>query len=215
MLNAAQEKAVLCTEGRLLVLAGAGSGKTRVIVHRIAHLIRNKRVSPQSILGLTFTNKAAAEMRERLESLIGAPEARQTTLSTFHSFCMQALRREIGRLGYTRDFTLYDERDMDRIIKQLARDILGIAAHQLLKLLLQLRPRQPPQRAPQPSPLAQAAHLFLRRPFAEPADLVQAGVVEDVLGSTARQHRIESALRRLGDDGGTLAREAQKRIVVR
>jgi len=125
MLNPAQEQAVRSTEGRLLVLAGAGSGKTRVIVHRIAHLIREKGVSPLSILGLTFTNKAAAEMRERLESLIGSAEARQTTLSTFHSFCMQVLRKEIGRLGYTRDFTLYDERDLERLIKQLARDLLG------------------------------------------------------------------------------------------
>lgn len=125
MLNQAQQKAVCSTEGRLLVLAGAGSGKTRVIVHRIAHLIREKGVAPQAILGLTFTNKAAAEMRERVKSLIGAENARLVTLSTFHSFCMQVLRKEIGRLGYTRDFSLYNESDMDRVIKQLAREMLG------------------------------------------------------------------------------------------
>lgn len=125
MLNEAQQKAVRSTDGRLLVLAGAGSGKTRVIVHRIAHLIREKSVSPQAILGLTFTNKAAAEMRERVQSLIGADNARLVTLATFHSFCMQLLRKEIGKLGFTRDFSLYDERDLERIIGQLAREMLG------------------------------------------------------------------------------------------
>jgi DNA helicase II / ATP-dependent DNA helicase PcrA len=125
MLNQAQQKAVCFTEGRLLVLAGAGSGKTRVIVHRIAHLIREKGVSPQSILGLTFTNKAAAEMRERVQSLIGTDNARLLTLSTFHSFCMQVLRKEIGKLGYTPDFSLYNENDMNRVVGQLARDMLG------------------------------------------------------------------------------------------
>jgi len=124
-LNQAQQKAVCSTEGRLLVLAGAGSGKTRVIVHRIAHLIRERGVPPQAILGLTFTNKAAAEMRERVQSLIGGENARLVTLSTFHSFCMQVLRKEIGRLGYTRDFSLYNESDMDRVVKQLAREMLG------------------------------------------------------------------------------------------
>src|SRR5690242_2318155 len=125
MLNEAQQKAVRATEGRLLVLAGAGSGKTRVIVHRIAHLIREKSVSPQAILGLTFTNKAAAEMRERVESLIGAENAGLVTLSTFHSYCMQVLRKEIGKLGYTQDYSLYNENDMDRVVGQLAREMLG------------------------------------------------------------------------------------------
>jgi superfamily I DNA/RNA helicase len=127
MLNKAQERAVARTEGRLLVLAGAGSGKTRVIIHRIAHLIGKKGVPPQSILGLTFTNKAAAEMRERIQSLIGSESGRLVTLSTFHSFCMQILRKEIARLGFTRDFSLYNERDLDRLAKQLAREILGVS----------------------------------------------------------------------------------------
>lgn len=121
-LNREQNEAVHTTDGRLLILAGAGSGKTRVIVHRIAHLIKNKGVSPQAILGLTFTNKAAAEMRERVETLIGDTTV---TLSTFHSFCMQVLRREISLLGYTREFSLYDERDLDRLTKQLVREMLG------------------------------------------------------------------------------------------
>ena len=122
-LNKEQFKAVEAIDGRILVLAGAGSGKTRVIVHRIAHLVRLGK-SPQTILGLTFTNKAAAEMRHRVEAMIGET-ARQITLSTFHSFCMQVLRREIERLGYTRDFSLYDERDMRRLVGQMAREMLG------------------------------------------------------------------------------------------
>lgn len=123
-LNEHQEKAVCAVKGRILVLAGAGSGKTRVIVHRIAHLIQNLGVQPQSILGLTFTNKAAAEMRHRVEGLIGS-QAKQVTLATFHSFCMQVLRKEIEKLGYTREFSLYDEGDIQRLIKQLTRDLLG------------------------------------------------------------------------------------------
>jgi superfamily I DNA/RNA helicase len=124
MLNENQEKAVSAVQGRVLVLAGAGSGKTKVIVHRIAHLIQYHREDPQSILGLTFTNKAAAEMRHRLEALIGPP-AKQVTLSTFHSFCMQVLRKEIEKLGFTREFSLYDEKDLQRLITQLARDLLN------------------------------------------------------------------------------------------
>lgn len=125
MLNPNQDAAVRSVKGRLLVLAGAGSGKTRVITHRIAHLIQNLNESPQSILGLTFTNKAAAEMRERVEKLIGPEKAKLVTLCTFHSFCMRVLRREIEKLGYTREFSLYDERDLGRVITQIARDLLG------------------------------------------------------------------------------------------
>ncbi|MBX9744651.1 MAG: UvrD-helicase domain-containing protein, partial [Chlamydiales bacterium] len=125
MLNPNQELAVRTVKGRVLVLAGAGSGKTRVITHRIAHLIRDLKESPHAILGLTFTNKAAAEMRQRLQQLIGAQETKCVTLCTFHSFCMQILRKEIEYLGYTREFSLYDEKDMQRTIKQLAREMLG------------------------------------------------------------------------------------------
>lgn len=125
MLNSPQEAAVRTVRGRVLVLAGAGSGKTRVIVHRIAHLIRDLGEPPGAILGLTFTNKAAAEMRHRMESLIGSKSAKEVTLCTFHSFCMRVLRKEIQHLGYTRDFSLYDERDLQRIIAQLAREMLG------------------------------------------------------------------------------------------
>lgn len=124
MLNAQQKKAVENTQGRVLILAGAGSGKTSVLTHRIAHLIKNLNISPKEILGLTFTNKAAEEMRKRVAGMIGPSLAKQVNLSTFHSFCMQVLRREIHHLGYTRDFSLYDEKDVRRLITQLARQVL-------------------------------------------------------------------------------------------
>ncbi|QVL55332.1 MAG: UvrD-helicase domain-containing protein [Simkaniaceae bacterium] len=122
-LNPNQQKAVTATEGHVLILAGAGSGKTRVLVHRIAHLIRDKKVSPTAILGLTFTNKAAEEMRERVAKLVSIEEAQQVSLSTFHSFCMKILRKEIHRLGFTQKFSLYDEKDMRRLIMQVAEDL--------------------------------------------------------------------------------------------
>ncbi|MCB1107406.1 MAG: UvrD-helicase domain-containing protein [Chlamydiia bacterium] len=121
-LNPNQQKAVVTTEGHVLILAGAGSGKTRVLVHRIAHLIKNKNVPPTSILGLTFTNKAAEEMRERVAQLIPKEEAKKISLSTFHSFCMKILRTEIHRLGFTQKFSLYDEKDMRRLILQVAEE---------------------------------------------------------------------------------------------
>ncbi len=124
-LNKAQETAVQTTEGRLLVLAGAGSGKTRVIVQRIASLILEKNVSPEVIVGLTFTNKAAHEMRERVEALIGPFQTKKVILSTFHSFCMRVLREDIASLGFTRHFSLYDEGDMERLIGHIVRDMLG------------------------------------------------------------------------------------------
>ena len=122
-LNIHQKKAVETTEGRVLILAGAGSGKTRVLVHRIANLIENHHVSPSSILGLTFTNKAAEEMRGRVANLVTAATAKEVSLSTFHSFCMRILRKEIHRLGFTPQFTLYDERDMRRLIMQVAEEL--------------------------------------------------------------------------------------------
>ncbi|MDN3506918.1 MAG: UvrD-helicase domain-containing protein [Simkaniaceae bacterium] len=122
-LNAQQQQAVNATDGRVLVLAGAGSGKTKVIVHRIAHLIK-KGADPSSILGLTFTNKAAAEMRERIGKLLSPKEAKQVVLCTFHSFCMRLLRKEIQHLGYTQNFSLYDERDIRRLLKQMTREVL-------------------------------------------------------------------------------------------
>lgn len=123
-LNPQQRHAVQTINGRVLILAGAGSGKTRVLTLRMAYLIQYLHVSPQSILGLTFTNKAAAEMRHRLATFINPSLAKQATLGTFHSFCMQILRKEIHRLGYTAQFTLYDEQDIQRVVQVIAREIL-------------------------------------------------------------------------------------------
>ncbi len=111
-------------EGRLLILAGAGSGKTSVLTRRMAYLIAQHGVSPEGILGLTFTNKAAQEMRHRVGSLISQEQASKITISTFHSFCMQILRSDIHHLGFTRDFSLYDEKDLERLVKLVARDLL-------------------------------------------------------------------------------------------
>lgn len=123
-LNPQQKAAVMEINGRLLVLAGAGSGKTRVLTLRMAHLIRNHAIPPRSILGLTFTNKAAAEMRHRIGSLVEAGAAKHICLCTFHSFCMQILRSEIQHLGFTGQFTLYDEKDVQRLVNAIARDLL-------------------------------------------------------------------------------------------
>lgn len=123
-LNPEQKDAVLTTEGRVLILAGAGSGKTKVLTYRMAHLIQGLNTPPQAILGLTFTNKAAAEMRKRLGALVGTKQAAKTTLSTFHSFCLRVLREEIHHLGFTKNFSLYDEGDVVRMAKVIARDLL-------------------------------------------------------------------------------------------
>ncbi|MEM1282124.1 MAG: UvrD-helicase domain-containing protein [Chlamydiota bacterium] len=124
-LNPNQRKAAETTEGRVLILAGAGSGKTRVLTVRMAHLVKNLGVSPSSILGLTFTNKAAAEMRQRIAGMVDRKSAKAITLCTFHSFCMKVLRQDIGHLGYTKSFTLLDEQDVKRMVTLIARDIMG------------------------------------------------------------------------------------------
>ena len=119
-LNEPQREAVLATEGPLLVLAGAGSGKTRVLTYRIAHLVEDLGVFPWSILAITFTNKAAAEMRERIEKLAGESAA-DVWVSTFHSGCAKILRRDIEKLGYTRSFTIYDDDDTQTALKEILK----------------------------------------------------------------------------------------------
>jgi len=121
-LNPAQREAVLTTEGPLLVVAGAGSGKTRVLTRRIAHLLGAVGVKPNEILAITFTNKAAAEMRERVEHLIGPP-ARAAWVMTFHSACGRILRREAERLGYRSTFTIYDQADQVRLVKRCLEEL--------------------------------------------------------------------------------------------
>jgi DNA helicase II / ATP-dependent DNA helicase PcrA len=120
-LNPPQREAVLHDEGPLLILAGAGSGKTRVIVHRIARLIREKGVDPRLILAVTFTNKAAGEMRERVEKLLGGGET--PLISTFHSACARILRREIHQLGYDGNFAIYDDRDSEKLLKEIVAEL--------------------------------------------------------------------------------------------
>jgi DNA helicase-2/ATP-dependent DNA helicase PcrA len=121
-LNPAQLEAVLTTEGPLLVIAGAGSGKTRVLTRRIAHLLAAVGAKPPEILAITFTNKAAAEMRERVEQLVGPP-ARACWVMTFHAACGRILRREAQRLGYKSNFTIYDTADQLRLVKQCLEEL--------------------------------------------------------------------------------------------
>src|SRR6476659_8783931 len=125
-LNPEQRIAVEHTEGPLLILAGAGSGKTRVIAHRIAYLISEKGVAPWNILAVTFTNKAAEEMRLRVQRLLHARDDSSLPLvSTFHSLCVRILRQDIEKLNdsYTRRFTIYDQDDSLRLIRQCIKDI--------------------------------------------------------------------------------------------
>src|SRR5688572_21126497 len=125
-LNERQREAVKSTEGPLLILAGAGSGKTRVITVRIAYLIAEEGVAPHNILAVTFTNKAAQEMRGRVEKLLSGQRLQGARLvSTFHSMCVRMLRRDIEKLeeGYTRSFTIYDQDDTVRLVKGCIKDL--------------------------------------------------------------------------------------------
>jgi DNA helicase-2/ATP-dependent DNA helicase PcrA len=121
-LNPAQREAVLTTEGPLLVIAGAGSGKTRVLTHRVAHLLAAHGVKPNEILAITFTNKAAGEMKERVERTVG-PVARAIWIMTFHAACGRILRREAERLGYRSSFTIYDQADQVRLVKACLEEL--------------------------------------------------------------------------------------------
>ena len=116
-LNPQQREAVQHTEGPLLILAGAGSGKTRVITHRIAYLVEQCGVSPARILGVTFTNKASEEMRERIAQLVSPEKARRLTIATFLAACLKILRRHIHLLGYKNDFLIYDAADQLSLVK--------------------------------------------------------------------------------------------------
>ncbi|NVN89755.1 MAG: UvrD-helicase domain-containing protein [Desulfuromonadales bacterium] len=120
-LNPPQKSAVLHAEGPLLILAGAGSGKTRVITHRIAHLIHNQGVRPWNILAVTFTNKAAREMSERVFKLLGGGDV--PLIATFHAACGRILRQEIHHLGFERSFAIYDDRDSERLLKDVLKEL--------------------------------------------------------------------------------------------
>lgn len=120
-LNPQQREAVEYRGRALLIVAGAGSGKTRVLTHRIAHFLAQKELWPSQILAITFTNKAAAEMRERVEALIGS-SSEGMWIKTFHSACLQILRREADRLGHDSNFTVYDTGDTRALLKRLLRE---------------------------------------------------------------------------------------------
>lgn len=122
LLNPMQKEAVLSTEGPLLILAGAGSGKTRVLTHRIAYLIEEKKVAPWNIMAITFTNKAAKEMRERVDSLIGEG-GQQVWVSTFHSSCVRILRRHAHAIGFDRFFTIYDTDDSKKTVRECMKQL--------------------------------------------------------------------------------------------
>jgi len=121
LLNPQQKEAVITTAGPLLILAGAGSGKTRVLTSRIAYMIKEQGINPWNILAVTFTNKAAREMKDRITKIIGK-EDRSMWVGTFHSICMRILRREAERIGYKRDFVIYDRGDQTALIKQILKD---------------------------------------------------------------------------------------------
>ena len=119
-LNEQQKLGVITTEGPVLILAGAGSGKTRVLTHRTAYLIEEKGVNPYNIMAITFTNKAAGEMRERIDALVGYG-SESIWVSTFHSTCVRILRRHIDRIGYDTNFTIYDSDDSKSVMKEICK----------------------------------------------------------------------------------------------
>jgi len=121
-LNPQQRQAVEATEGPLLIMAGAGSGKTRVLTHRIAYLIATRKAPPWAILAITFTNKAAREMQDRVSRLVGGPEGRDIWVSTFHSMCVRILRRDIERIGFTSNFSILDSTDQLSVIRNCMKE---------------------------------------------------------------------------------------------
>src|ERR1700729_397297 len=122
LLNDVQREAVEHTDGPVLIFAGAGSGKTRVLTHRIAYLLEKKNVFPDRILAVTFTNKAAGEMKARLERMVGAP-ARDLWVGTFHSMCVRMLRRDGKKIGISPNFAIMDDTDQKQIIREFLNDL--------------------------------------------------------------------------------------------
>ena len=122
LLNKEQYEGATTIEGQVLILAGAGSGKTRVLTHRIAHMVEDLNIAPYNILAITFTNKAAKEMKDRVRALIGEC-AENMWISTFHSTCVKILRREIDKIGYKSSFTIYDSSDQKTLVKECMKTV--------------------------------------------------------------------------------------------
>lgn len=122
LLNKEQYEGATTIDGQVLILAGAGSGKTRVLTHRMAHMIEDLDIAPYSILAITFTNKAAKEMKDRVKALIGE-RAENMWISTFHSTCVRILRREIDKIGYKSSFTIYDSSDQKTLVKECMKTL--------------------------------------------------------------------------------------------
>ena len=161
-LNPDQLDAVVHGAGPLLIIAGAGSGKTRVLTHRIAHLIGEHDVSPFAILAITFTNKAADEMRQRVAALVG-PVAQKMWVSTFHSACVRILRRDAARLGYPSTFSIYDQADAQRLTGYVIRD-LGLDAKKFTARGIHAAISQAKNDLVFPQEYAErAAHIFERK----------------------------------------------------
>src|SRR5215217_4068109 len=176
-LNPDQLDAVVHGDGPLLVVAGAGSGKTRVLTHRIGHLINDEGVSPFRILAITFTNKAADEMRQRVEALVG-PVAKKMWVSTFHSACVRILRRDAKELDYPSSFTIYDQADAVRLTGYVIRD-------------LHLDPKRFPPRSVHATISAAKNDLVTPQEYAERANVIFERKVADVY--TEYQARLRRA----------------------
>ena len=162
-LNEPQREAVTTTEGPVLILAGPGSGKTRVITHRIAYLVQHERVSPWHILAVTFTNKAAREMRERLEKLVGINESKEMTIGTFHAICARVLRIEADYLlplGLNRSFVIFDTDDQATLVKQAIRE-LNLDEKQYRPLTIQAMISRAKNNLQSPDQMAELAAKYL------------------------------------------------------
>jgi DNA helicase-2/ATP-dependent DNA helicase PcrA len=190
-LNPVQLDAVAHQGGPLLVIAGAGSGKTRVLTHRIAHLIRNGGVSPFEILAITFTNKAADEMKERVARLVG-PVARKMWVSTFHSACVRILRRDAGRLGFPSSFTIYDQSDAVRLVGYVIRD-LGLDAKKFAPRAVHATISAVKNEGVDAAAFTERAQVIFERKIADvyreyQARLLKAGAMDfdDLLGNAVR-----------------------------
>src|SRR6266480_5053204 len=162
-LNEPQRRAVMTTQGPVLILAGPGSGKTRVITHRIAYLAEDEHVWPRHTLAVTFTNKAAREMRERLEKLLGANQAREMTIGTFHSICARVLRIEadyLAPLGLNKSFTIFDTDDQATLVKQAIK-VLDLDEKQYRPITIQSMISRAKNDLQSPDQMAELASKYL------------------------------------------------------